>query len=138
MFDKCVLFNLHASKPVWAGYVSSLYYIIQNIFLCSIIQTFYTFANKIYIHIHTYLNSIVQTVYWMHVNLKGTNLNSIVQTVNLKGTNQGDIVQTVVVCNYVNHTLIILNSKRLPDTLIWNQPLINDTEYRINERSLSI
>ncbi len=27
MFDKCVLFNLHASKPVWAGCVSSLYYI---------------------------------------------------------------------------------------------------------------
>ncbi len=52
MFDKCVLFNLHASKPVWAGCVSSLYYIIQNIFLCSIIQNVYTFANKIYIHIH--------------------------------------------------------------------------------------
>ncbi len=50
MFDKCVLFNLHASKPVWAGCVSSLYYIIQNIFLCSIIQNVYTFANKIYIH----------------------------------------------------------------------------------------
>ncbi len=28
----------------------SLYYIIQNIFLCSIIQNVYTFANKIYIH----------------------------------------------------------------------------------------
>ncbi len=27
--------------------VSSLYYIIQNIFLCSIIQNVYTFANKI-------------------------------------------------------------------------------------------
>ncbi len=50
MFDKCVLFNLHASKPVWAGCVSSLYYIIQNIFSCSIIQNVYTFANKIYIH----------------------------------------------------------------------------------------
>ncbi len=51
MFDKCVLFHLHASKPVWAGCVSSLYYIIQNILLCSIIQNVYTFANTIYIHI---------------------------------------------------------------------------------------
>ncbi len=38
MFDKCVLFNLPASKLMCAGCVSSLYYIIQNIFLCSIIQ----------------------------------------------------------------------------------------------------
>ncbi len=37
MFDKCAHLNLHASKPVWAGCVSSLYYIIHNIFLCSII-----------------------------------------------------------------------------------------------------
>ncbi len=37
MFDKCALLNLHASKPVCAGFVSSLYYIIQNIFFCSII-----------------------------------------------------------------------------------------------------
>ncbi len=42
--------NLHASKSVWAGCVSSLYYIIQNIFVFSIIQNVYTFANKIYIH----------------------------------------------------------------------------------------
>ncbi len=56
MFDKCVLFNLHASKHVWAGCVSSLYYIIQNIFLCSIIQNVYTFANKIYIHTYVPIN----------------------------------------------------------------------------------
>ncbi len=36
MFDKCAQLNLHASKPVWAGCVLSLYYIIQNIFLCRI------------------------------------------------------------------------------------------------------
>ncbi len=57
MFDKCVLFNLHASKPLWAGCVSSLYYIIQNIFLCSIIQNVYTFANKIFIH--TYIHVLI-------------------------------------------------------------------------------
>ncbi len=37
MFDKCAHLNLHASKPVCAGCVSSLYYIIHNIFLSSII-----------------------------------------------------------------------------------------------------
>ncbi len=37
MLDKYAHLNLHASKSVCAGYVSSLYYIIQNIFLCSII-----------------------------------------------------------------------------------------------------
>ncbi len=52
MFDKCAHLNMHARKPVWAGCVSSLYYIIQNIFLCSIIQNVFTFANKIYIHIY--------------------------------------------------------------------------------------
>ncbi len=50
MFDKCVLFNLHVSKPMCSECVSSLYYIIQNRFLCSTIQNVYTFANKIYIH----------------------------------------------------------------------------------------
>ncbi len=67
MFDKCVhvLFNLHASMPVWAGCVSSLYYIIQNIFLCSIIQNVYTFANKKYIH--TYNDQCGNPpVYWSY------------------------------------------------------------------------
>ncbi len=33
MFDKCTHLNLHASKPVWAGFVSSLNYIIQHYIL---------------------------------------------------------------------------------------------------------
>ncbi len=58
MFDKCVLFNLHASKPVWAGCVSSLYYIIQNIFLCSIKYTY----------IHTYIH--IKPLYILSIWLK--------------------------------------------------------------------
>ncbi len=30
MFDKCAHLNLHAGKPVWAGCISSLYYIIPT------------------------------------------------------------------------------------------------------------
>ncbi len=60
-FDRSALLNMHVSKPVKAGSVSFLHYIIQNILLCNIIYV-YTFVNKTYMHamhacIHTYIHS---------------------------------------------------------------------------------
>ncbi len=64
MFDKCAQLNMHASKPVWAGYVSSLY-ILCKIYSCVVLYKMFTLLlikyTYIHIYIHTYIHTYIQT-----------------------------------------------------------------------------
>ncbi len=55
MFDKCAHLNLNASKPMWAGCVSSLYHILHKIYSCVVLYKMSTLLLIKYKYIHTYI-----------------------------------------------------------------------------------